>query len=92
MSVAQDPYNSLITLSLPIFGPILLLGVLSIILLYARRKHRKKVLAARSISFDLEDAYISDPIMKTTATVGDSTLKVGIIFSFISNFNYEMNY
>ena len=70
----QDYY--LMKLCFAILGPILILGILTIILLYVRQKHRKRIQAARSISFDLEEAYMSDPIMRTTATVGDSTLKV----------------
>lgn len=72
-AVHDDHY--LTKLAFAILGPILILGVLAIILLYARRKHRKRILAARSMSFDLEEAYSGDPVMRTTATVGDSTLK-----------------
>lgn len=90
LTALKDQYNYVLKLSFAILAPLLILGILTIILLYARRKHRKRILAARSMSFDLEEAYISDPVMRTTATVGDSTLKVSSFYFSEFYFKFKL--
>lgn len=75
----QNQYKYLIKLCFAILGPIFLLGILTMILVYARQRRRKRILAARSLSFDLDEAYDDNTIIRASATVGDSTLKVGFM-------------
>lgn len=80
----QGEYNSLIKLRLALFESVFFFGIFIFIVvlvslsayLCVKQKRKKKILAARSLSFDLDEVYDGDPVFKTTATIGDSTLKV----------------
>lgn len=63
-------------LTLAILGPVVVLGILgSVIILLMRQRHRKRLLAARSMHSD-PDAYCgSDDMLRATAA-GDTTLRV----------------
>lgn len=68
-------------LILAILGPVmLLLFVGSIVVVFMRRTHRKRIEAARTIA-DPDTFYASDDLLRATAA-GDSTLRVGIMFYF----------
>ncbi|PSN51061.1 Activin receptor type-1 [Blattella germanica] len=76
-----DPYpdstSYILKLTLAILGPVLALGVLgAVVLLCMRRRHRKRLMAARTMA-DPETYYPSDDLLRVTAA-GDSTLRVSI--------------
>uniref|UniRef100_A0A1B6BYG4 receptor protein serine/threonine kinase n=1 Tax=Clastoptera arizonana TaxID=38151 RepID=A0A1B6BYG4_9HEMI len=62
-------------LTLAILGPVVVLGILgAIVILFMRRRHRKRLLAARYMHTDPESFCGSDDILKATAA-GDTTLR-----------------
>ncbi|XP_054274083.1 activin receptor type-1 [Macrosteles quadrilineatus] len=62
-------------LTLAILGPIVVLGTLgSVVILLMRRRHRKRLMAARSLHSDPESYCPSDDMLRATAA-GDTTLR-----------------
>ncbi|XP_008467676.1 activin receptor type-1 [Diaphorina citri] len=58
-----------------ILGPVIVLGMLAaVIVLFMRRNHRKKLLAARAIQSD-PDCFLADADLLRATAAGDSTLR-----------------
>lgn len=63
-------------LTIAILGPIVVLGALgSFVILLMRRRHRKRLIVARSLHSDPESFCASDDMLRATAA-GDTTLRV----------------
>nr|CAD7577122.1 unnamed protein product [Timema californicum] len=74
--VPMDPnHGKYITrMTAAILGPVLALGLLgAVVILLMRRSHRKRLMAARTLT-DPETFYTSDDLLRVTAA-GDSTLR-----------------
>ncbi|KAJ9599331.1 hypothetical protein L9F63_010198, partial [Diploptera punctata] len=70
-----DSTTYIVKLTLAILGPVVILGVVGLLVLFLmRRTHRKRLMAARIMSSDPEPYYTSDDPLRVTAT-GDSTLR-----------------
>lgn len=68
-------YDYVLKLSMAILGPVLVLGMLAaVIVLFMRRSHRKKLLAARAIQSDA-DCFLTDADLLRATAAGDSTLR-----------------
>lgn len=68
----SDESSALMKLS---WGIILFCAFVAVLfVLYLRRRRRKHILASESLSFDLDN--YQEELIRTSATVGDSTLKV----------------
>ncbi|XP_069676578.1 activin receptor type-1 [Periplaneta americana] len=69
-----DSTSYIMKLTIAILGPVVALGLLgALVLLLMRRKHRKRLMAARMMA-DPETYYASDDLLRVTAA-GDSTLR-----------------
>lgn len=73
--------DDILKISLAIFVPIIVIGLLAIaIILYMRRNHKRRLMDARN-QHDPDIYYANDDLIKRSHACGDSTLRVGFIFS-----------
>lgn len=74
--------DDLLKLSLAIFGPVIIIGLLAIaIILFMRRNHKRRLIDARSQQ-DADIYYASDDLLKRSHACGDSTLRVSLNILF----------
>lgn len=74
-------------LTIAILGPIVVLGALgSFVILLMRRRHRKRLIVARSLHSDPESFCASDDMLRATAA-GDTTLRVSNLCNVMTILN-----